>query len=244
MARIASSLRDLGRNQVPFALATALTATAKDVQAAEVREIKDSFDTPTPLTLNSIYVTPATKSKLEATVGIKNFAGKGIPAIKYLRAEIEGGARSMKRFERAFQAAGVMPPGMMAVPGAGTQLDQYGNIKPSFIVQLLSYFKAFPEMGYKANMTDKRKAALAKGTKKGKQGVAYFVARDGWLHPGIWARYSFGHGSSVKPIIMFVPSVSYEKRFDFFFTAETIIKRNFERHMAEAWNKAWATTRQ
>jgi hypothetical protein len=240
---IVGGLRDLDTNQIPFALATALNETVKDIKQDEEKEIRDSIDRPTSTTLDAIYWLPATKQKLQAEVGIKNFAGKGNPASKYLAAQIEGGPRGAKRFERALQAAGILPPDFMVVPGSGVPLDQYGNISPSLIVQLLSYFKAFPEMGYKANMTDKKKAALAKGNKKGKQGVSYFVARDGWLHPGVWARYSLAHGSAVKPVLMFVRSVNYEKRFDFFYTAELTVKRRFEGHMRAAWAKAWATAR-
>jgi len=240
---IVKGLDDLQRNQIPYAVASTLTATAKDVQAAEVHEIRDSFDRPTPATLNSIYVRPATKMKWEATVGIKNFLGKGNSAEEYLAAQIEGGQRQPKRFERALINAGIMPAGYYAVHCKGVPLDQYGNVSRSLIVQLLSYFKAFPEQGYSANMTDKRKAALAKG-KKGKQGVAYFVAfGDGWLRRGIWARYTFAHGSAVKPILMFVRGASYEKRFDYFYTAETTINRVFDAHLRRRWAEAWATAR-
>lgn len=244
MGRIVKGLDDLHRNQIPFAVAAALTATAKDVEQEEVKEIKDSFDRPKPETMSSLYVRPATKSKLEAVVGIKDFNGKGNPASKYLAAQITGGTRRFKRFERALQIAGVMPPDHYVVPGSAAALDAYGNIKPSLIVQLLSYFKAFPEMGYKANMSDKRKSALAKGSKKtGAQGVVYFVASDGWLHPGIWARYTFGKGSAVKPVLMFVQSSQYEKRFDFEYVAKKTVDRVFEQHLIAAWNKAWASAR-
>lgn len=237
--KLLAGLDDMARKQVPFVIAASLTDTAKDVQQAEIVEIKDSFDRPTPATLDSIYVRPATKQKFEAEVGIKSFMGKGVPAIKYLTAEVEGGQRRVKRFERALQAANLLPPGYFAVPGDAVQLDQYGNVPGSLIVQLLSYFKAFPEMGYKANMSDKRKAALAKGNKKGKQGVAYFVARDGWLHPGIWARYAFGHGSAVRPVLMYVRGAAYEKRFDFYYAAQQAIERSFERNLKTRWQQAW-----
>lgn len=239
---IIKGLADLQRNQIPYAVAATLTDTAKDVQAAEVHEIRDSFDRPTPATVNSIYVRSATKTKWEATVGIKDFMGKGNPAVKWLAAEIEGGHRNTKRFEKALQSAGILPPGYFVVPGEGVDLDQYGNIKPSLIVQLLSYFKAFPEMGYRSNMTDKRKLAMAK-SRKGKTGVAYFVAKDRWLHPGIWARYALAHGSAIKPILMFVRAANYQKRFDFQYTAEITVKRVFDAHLRKRWAEAWATAR-
>jgi hypothetical protein len=113
-------------------------------------------------------------------------------------------------------------------------------------VQLLSYFKAFPEMGYKANMTDKRRATLARGNaKKGKQGVVYFVGRPGGKQfpLGIWARYTFAHGSAVKPILIFVESVTYEKRFEFHYTAQRTIDAVFERNLKAAWERAWATAK-
>jgi len=238
--KITRGLENLTKGQASYAVAAALTDTAAAVQAAEVHEIRDSFDRPTPATLDSIYVRPATKSKLEATVGIKDFMGKGNPAVKWLQAEIEGGQRHTKRFERALQASGILPQGYAIVPGAAADLDEYGNIRPSLIVQLLSYFKAFPEMGYRMNMSDKRKAALAKGNKKkGQRGVAYFVSRGNWLHAGIWARYTFAHGSAVKPILMFVRTASYEKRFDFFYAAEKTIEAQFPLRLKKRWEEAW-----
>ena len=114
------------------------------------------------------------------------------------------------------------------VPGSGCQLDAYGNIKGSFLVQLASYFQSFGEQGYRANMTDKRKAKL-KGAGRTEQGyktingVVYFVShgkmRSGrggtHLAPGIWAK-SGVHGVMVKPIIMFVKKPHYGARLDFF----------------------------
>lgn len=241
-----SALNDFSKRQIPFAVAEALNDTAKDAQAALVHEINDSFDRPTPYTLSSIYVRRATKDNLKAQVGIKDFAGKGIPASKYLAAQIEGGSRHQKRFERALQSVGALPPGYSVVPGAMAKLDAYGNIDKGLIVQLLSYFKAFPEMGYRANMTDRRRATLAKGNKKKNiQGVAYFVGQPGGMRCplGIWARYSFGHGSAIKPILIFVPSVHYEKRFDFYYTVQKKVESVFDKNMVAAWERAIRTAK-
>ena len=56
---------------------------------------------------------------LAAQVLIESTGGKGVAPSKILAAEIEGGARRQKRFERALQAKGMMPGGYVAVPAAG-----------------------------------------------------------------------------------------------------------------------------
>ena len=157
--------------QIAYATAPALTRTAKAVEEKQKREMRDVFDRPTPYTLSSTYTKPATKGKLVAEVGLKNFASKATPAVKFLKAQVRGGSRRMKRYEKALQAVGAMPAGFRAVPGSAAQMDMYGNIKPSQIVQILSWFKAFPEMGYKANMSGKRRASLQKGSKIGRAHV-------------------------------------------------------------------------
>ena len=236
VGRILRGFKNFPTEKLPFALALATTKTAQAVADAQRHEMSDVFDKPTPYTLDSVFMKSATKTNINALVGIKNFSGKGTPATKFLMAEIVGGARKLKRFEIALRSVGALPPGYYAVPGSAATLDAYGNIDRGLIVQLLSYFKAFPEMGYKANMTDKRKAALAKGNAKtGKLGVAYFAGYiPGVSTPGIWARYKLGHGSAVKPIIMFVSAAHYEVLFDFTYVAEMIVKRVGESNLRAA----------
>ena len=55
-----AKLKD-NQKQINFALAVALTKTAQTLQAQQYGEIKKVFDRPTPYSLNSLYVKPATK---------------------------------------------------------------------------------------------------------------------------------------------------------------------------------------
>jgi len=87
--------------QVLFAMAKALTQTAVQAQTDIVQAMTQVFDRPTPYTLNSTYVSPATKDRLEATVKLKDVSAKGLPATKYLAAEVFGGTRNAKRSEIA-----------------------------------------------------------------------------------------------------------------------------------------------
>ena len=67
-------LSALAQKQIPFATATALTATAKLVAAAEVENMKKVLDKPTPFTLRSVRVKGARKSDPVATVYMQDTA--------------------------------------------------------------------------------------------------------------------------------------------------------------------------
>lgn len=262
--KVSRQLDDLARRQLPFATARALTRTALEVRDAEKREMGRVFDRPTRWTMNSLYVKPATKQSLSARVWLKDSAHKGTPADKYLAPEITGGSRAVKRFERAFQAAGIMPKGTVAVPGPGARLDASGNVARGQIVQLLAYFKAFSEQGYKANMDDAGRAKLAKRSGAGSRsgyatigGVEYFVSRGrghwqgrgSWRHgrsqhlpAGIWARRGI-HGSDIVPVMLFVRSATYRKRFPFFEVAHQTINRRFNALFGQSIAQAIAQAR-
>lgn len=114
-------VRDLERrfrDQVPFAVAKALTLTAKDVQRAEVEEIRQAFDRPTPFTQQAVGITSATKQRLSAKVFVKTYQ------LAYLGIQVEGGIRQPKR--RALVVPVDLP------------LNQYGNIPRRKVQALLS----------------------------------------------------------------------------------------------------------
>lgn len=231
------------QKQIQFATRVALTRTAQLAKVAEEKEMRDVFRSPTPYTLNSVFVQPATSTRLSATVKLKDDATKATPASKFLAAQVSGGQRAQKRFERALQSVGAMPTGYRAVPGKAAQLDSYGNMSRGQIVQILAFFRAFPEMGYKANMTDKGRARLARGTKK-KQGFAYFVGRPGDRLPlGIYQRVSFARGTAIKPVLIFVRSTMYEAIFDFEYVAEQVVNAEFGTEFAKAYVEAERTAR-
>ena len=62
--------------QGPFAMAKALTLTAIQAQTDIVQAMTQVFDRPTPYTLKSTYVIPATKDRLESLVQLKDSAAK------------------------------------------------------------------------------------------------------------------------------------------------------------------------
>lgn len=244
--KVQATLRKLTGNAIKEATVKAINDTAFQVRKEMQREMGQVFDRPTPYIVRSVQVQQATVDKPLAIVAPTYMGGKGVDPQKVLAAEVAGGARHLKRSERALQAVGVLPGGYFTAiprdPFPGSD-DGRGNLRGPFLVQLLSYFKAFGEQGYKANMTDKRKAKINNiGTNasghKSINGVVYFVTLGGMrsgpgqhLAPGIWAK-SGTHGVNVRPVLMFIKSPAYQSRL----SADSIVKRSdiqghFERRM-------------
>jgi len=239
---IVSGLDMMGK-QERFATARALTEVVSRARDSNRRALTAAFDRPTPYTLNSLYITPATPSRLQASVWLKEDTGKGTPAWKYLGPQIEGGERRVKRMESALRRVGVMYADQYVAPGAACPRDQYGNIPASFVTHLLAYFQAMGEQGYKGNMTLRKREALAKD-KRGSKGFAYFAlrARRNNLAPGIYRRITFAHGSAVQPVLMFVRKPSYRQRWDFYGIAEREAQQFPEIH-ARMYREALASAR-
>lgn len=106
--RFALTLNDLGRKQLPFAAAKALTRTAQTARDEVVRGMPTAFDRPTPFTTRGITIISARKTRLEASVLVKDIQAE------YLRLQEAGGMRQPKK--RAL------------ITPRGVKLNQYGNI--------------------------------------------------------------------------------------------------------------------
>lgn len=225
--------------QLHQAMAEAINMGAGRVKNVMRQEMQSVFDRPTPYALNAVQThKKATATDLNALVAPTYMGGKGIDPQKFLAAQEEGGRRQDKRSEVALRRVGILPRGYQtaipATPFAGSD-DGRGNLRGSFVVQLISYFQAFGEQGYRSNMSDKRKQAIQQRGGKGAKFVgpvrghrffvAYGKARGGarWtakgendrrasnLAPGIWAATGTG-GADVRPVLMFVKNASYTPR--------------------------------
>ncbi len=235
------------QKQINFATMRALNAGAYKASKDTAREIEQVFKSPTPWVMSSIRYRKATKEKLESRVDFDGWGNKqGVTVSQVLRAEIEGGERRLKRHEIALQRAGVLPAGMAIVPGPASQKDSYGNMPVSQINQIMSYFQAFGQQGYSANMRDGGKR-LARGNKKsGARGFVYFVLQKphGKLHAGVYQRVSFGGlGSAIKPIMYFVPMPRYRKAFAFYTIAYQSGREEFNKQYPVMLREAFRTAR-
>ena len=123
----------MASGQVPFATSLALNRTAQLAKDTLRHTMERVFDRPKPFTLNSLFVRPANKSNLVATVGHKDAS----PVNKYLRWEIEGGQRARTGLERL--AASLGGGGKLyLVPAKGMRLDPYGNVPAGVLRRIVS----------------------------------------------------------------------------------------------------------
>ena len=236
------TLDRLEREQLPFAAALALTTTAQQIRAGLVDEMRVVFDRPTRATLNSLFVQPATKAKLEARVWIKdgrsrtgagNLAGvegkwgKGRAAISWLSPEVYGGARGHKGFEKMLQRKGVLGSGQFVLPGKGAPLDQFGNIKRGDLNKILSGARLFTEEGYKANAAEDASSR-------------YFLIRRGSRPIGVAERLGRGEGTrnNIRMVLAFVAQPKYGRLLDFHGVsgriAADLLPIEFEKALARA----------
>lgn len=228
---VSQLLRDMAGPKARGAYAKALNDAGFHVRKTMQEEMRKRFDRVTPYMERSPRVVRATPDKLEVSIEPTYMGGKGVDPQKILQAQSFGGKRRDKRSEAALRRVGLLPAGYQTAiprePYPGSD-DAHGNIKGSFLVQLISYFQAFGEQGYRANMTDRRKRNLRKqqgigsiATKKVYKttlGVRFFVSygrmrdnKTSHLPPGIWAARGT-HDVDVKPVLMFVRAGTYKPR--------------------------------
>lgn len=221
-------LAQLSGKQASQAYAKALNDAGFQVRRNMQAALRTSFDRVTPWIERSPKVFPATAERLSvavaptlSTTNAPSLGGKiGMDPQKVLQAQEFGGRRADKRSEVALRRAGILPMGFQtAIPAApfpGSD-DGRGNLRGAFLQQLLSYLQAYSEQGYRANMTDKKRAGIQRGSKR-VEGRRYFVSYGRWregrgahLAPGIWAASGTG-GAVLRPVLMFVRPGRYQPR--------------------------------
>lgn len=218
-ARLAKNIR--------FATAVALTRTAGTIRLAEIAEMKSVFDRPTPWTLNSLAVKPATKTNLVALVRKKEFGANSAGHI--LGPHIDSGQRGMRRAEQAL--------GGFVVPGRGMKLDRYGNLAPATYVKILSQLKLSSDSNANASNSSRSKAK--------RRNEAYFMLSDKkGLGKRVGKRIVFQRkGQNIMPALLILKQPpKYGARFPYFRKGEkvfdTVFPFEFDRAIEQAFSDA------
>lgn len=221
---------DKVKSQIPFATMNALNNTAAIVKGELEHEIASVFDRPTRWTLNSLRILYAKKTKLTASVWMKNEADKSGPATKWLLPEIEGGVRGAKRSETLLRDKGLLGDGRYIMPGNGAKLDKHGNLSRGTVQKVIS--------GLGASF-DKLQNSTASRRSQANQRAFFLLGKgDGAL--GIGQRTG---KNSIRMIIAFGKRPSYSKRLDFYGVGNKVAQDHLEAEMVKALRKALATAR-
>jgi hypothetical protein len=231
----------LRKDQIPFATAYALTQTAKQAQENIRQEMRRVFDRPKPYTLNGTFIIPARKDQLFAVVKLKDgYAGlnnqegaRGTPD-QYLRAQVKGGERKPKAFEKLLINRGLMPPGMFAIPTNAAPRDPFGNVSAGYFNRIMSQLRIATDPLSNATPASKKRRRT--------RTAGYFVAYPGrmqtkHLSPGIYERIGTGFGSAIRPIFIYTDSPPrYRQRLDF----DGVVLKTVESHLRWNFEKAFA----
>ena len=111
-----AGVRDIDRNQIPFAVALALTKTAQGGQTFTKREMERRLDKPTRFTLSGVAIKRATKRDLVSEVFFRQIQAA------YMSWQADGGVRY---------------PSRRAIPvPVGVRLNKFGNMPRRKLEQL------------------------------------------------------------------------------------------------------------
>lgn len=201
-------------SQYRFAVAMALTETARTVAKRLPEKAEQDLDKPTPFTLRGFFSERATKADLTATVGVKD------QQAQYLRYQILGGVR------RPARKALKLPEEVA--------LDVHGNIPRRTVRDLIARASA----GRRATAKQARRLGVS-----AKVDLMYGDPQDG-RPPGVYKRVMAGGVERLVPIILFPrTTATYRKRFDFENEVRRIVQREFDGALRRAWATAHATAR-
>ena len=238
-------LKDFSERRLRAAAATALTRTAVHMRRELSQQVAQVFDRPTPYTLRQLRYVGATAQRLSAAVGfnvaaITDERGTVIryfelgpdetPAGRYLTPNIDGGTRRAKRVEQALRAVGVLPQGWFAVPAQGANRDAFGNMTRGQIIQILSQLRIKLLAGSDRNMSFEARQQIRAQRKAG--GRFFVMPVGGKTQPGVYQRELTGR--NITPVLIFVRSATYRRRWDFNREAREIADRELPRQMNRA----------
>ena len=193
--------------QFRYAVAQAMTDSAKAGQKAITNSMSQYIDRPTPFTQRSTYVSFANPNKLRAEVGFKQFATKGTPAGAYLSAMAKGGDRRAKRSESVLRGAGAIGRGQYIVPRREWQGDPYGNVPRGTLSMVLSQLKA-----YRGDLRSLNASNSDRSQRKRETAGQFFMSRSGrailYRAPG-----ASGRNSTDVAFMVLDDAPNHERRF-------------------------------
>lgn len=221
----ARAIRNRVDRNLKFAIARALTQTAKFASEELTKEIPSIFESPTQFTQRAIGFAPASRSKQEARVFVKDAQAE------YLKRQEEGGTRTPE------------PGSPINVP-VGINVNRYGNIAQGGIARKRQRPDTFvssqagktrhlpPGLYQRAKLTKRRDGTKGTGG----------PLRQGGKGRKVGGRAAKG-ATSLKLLVAFERQASYEPRFRFRERVGIIVKAKLKRNIEDSIADAMRTMR-
>lgn len=221
----ARAMRNRVDRNLKFAIARGLTQTARIASEELTKQLPQIFESPTPFTKRAIGFAPATRSKQEARVFVRDMQAN------YLRRQEEGGTRAPE------------PGSPINVP-VGINTNRYGNIARGNIARKRQRPDTFVSRG--TGKTSHLPPGLYQRSKR-------TMRRDGTKGPGGPLRKK-GKGrkvggkaakgaTSLKLLVAFERKASYVPRFGFHDRVGEIVKQKLRRKIEASIVDAMRTMR-
>lgn len=213
VAQIERRLDTFARDQLPFATASAITAVAKQVQLAEVENLRSTFRNPSPFTLRSIRMTAARKGNPEATVFVMD------KAEQYLEPYEFGGVHQL--------------PGPALFNPKDIDLNAYGQLPRGIMARMRGrkdiYIGVIQTNKGPVNGVWQRLDVSRKGTQKRRRKERGSVHHE--------------HLGALKLLIRFGDALPVTQHLNFFLRAEQMVSMGFQKEFGRALARALATSR-
>ncbi|POR52769.1 hypothetical protein B0G62_10466 [Paraburkholderia eburnea] len=211
--RIERSLDTFVRQQIPFATATALNALARQVQRAEVDNMRTTFRNPSPFTLRSVRMTAARKTNLEATVFVMDRAAG------YLIPYEDGGVHKL--------------PGPALFNPKDIDLNQYGQLGRGIMAKLrgrkdIFIGKVQTSHGPINGVWQRLEISRSGGVRRKRAGQGSLYDKD---------------LGALKLLIRFGDALPVRQHLNFELRAYQIVNMGFRREFGRALGKAIASAR-
>lgn len=222
-------LNDTEKKYIPTAIKDGINVTGQDVKKALIKKMKRVFHKPNRYTLNSVYIIPARKGFVIATIGVKGDQNS------YLNPQIYGGGRGDKPSEASMKRKRKLTKSLQIVPGKAMRLDKHGNITKGKMTKIMSVIKGHRKT--RLNTTERSKG-------RNKKLPDLFVVKKNsrqakHLHPGIYQRYgrrgkrSGSLQRKIKPILIYGRKSNYIVRFRFYDVAQKVIDKKLTKNVMD-----------
>jgi hypothetical protein len=214
------------------AVVGAMSETVNDIHAAQIQEMKLSFDRPT-LWLQKGLVKSLPYGK-DAQYGNKRLGQSLARSGTYfeefptgrspndvVRPHVYGGSRPRKANEKRLASIGALPQGGFAIMGREYPKNIYGNIPGSVYSRMLADLGAIP-------------TAQASKKRQGKAAQFFVMTAEGSSVPTHIAERV---GNNLRTVLAFAQSVNYKERYNFHKVGKDQLAYSLPRHFDRILNR-------